>query len=412
MKILFLSQLFPYPLDSGAKIKTYQALRFLSQQHRITLLTFIRNERERSYLAELKNICHEVKTCDLRRSHVRDAITIASAFFTGQSAIVKRDYLPQMQALVEETLANHEFDVIHVDRLQMAQYVPAHPAATLVLDQHNVESEIIGHLAGSAAGLKKRLLKLEYRNLRRFEGRAGARFQHIICVSENDRCQLQTLINEAGSDSPASPAMHVVPIGVDCAAIRPLNIAKEPGRLLFLGPLNWPPNAEAVMWFAREILPAIRRQCPQAKLRVVGDRAPRQLRKMALTAGIEMVGYVADILPELAAAQVMVVPLRAGSGLRVKILTAMAAGLTVVSTPVGYSGICAAPNEQLLVADTADEFAAAVISLLNDPNLRNRLEKAGRRLAETEYDLPVVNRELAAVYDAIETRHTMFMTGK
>jgi len=401
MNILFLTQLFPYPLDSGAKIKTYHTLRFLSQRHRITLLSFVRNEEEQTLAAELEKFCHKVETCLLPRSRSRNLAALLKAFSRGRSFIIQRDYHPQMKALVQEALEKESFDLIQADRLQMAQYLPEGNGATLVLDQHNVESEIIGHLVQQHRWLEKALLRIEHRNLRRFEARACAHCQHIICVTEEDRRHLRNLLKENPGTEPL-PGIHVVPIGVDCRAMAPANSPKEEGGLLFVGPLHWPPNAEGIAWFAQEVWPKIRQRCPRARLRVIGANASPRVRRLAHLSGIELLGYVKDILPELHRAQAMVVPLLAGSGLRVKILTAMAAGAAVVSTPVGYAGIDAIPGEHLLAANTAEEFAQAVISVLGNPFLRLALERAGRRLVETSYDLPLIYRRLQEVYELIE----------
>ncbi len=410
MNILFLSQLLPYPLDSGAKVKTYHTLRLLSERHRVTLLTFLRNERERDFLPHLEGMCEQVKTCPLPRSRGRDARSLLGALASGRSFLVERDFTPAMEALVQEYLGREEIDVVHADRLQMTQYVRHCNGARRVLDQHNVESEIVQHLAARAAGIRKFLLRQEYRNLRRVEAQSCARFQHVMCVSERDRQGLERLLREECARSASGqpdgaagrPRMHVTPIGVDCTEIKPPGAPKEEGRLLFVGPLNWPPNAEAVMWFVKEVWPQIQRRRPQAKFRVVGANAPRAVRQMARAPGIELAGYVEDLLPELGRATAMVVPLQAGSGLRVKILTAMAAGLAVVSTSVGYAGIEAVPGEHLLVADRAEEFAQAVISLLDNRARRRGLEQAGRQLVETRYDWPVVGRKLQEVYEGIE----------
>ncbi len=405
MNILFLTQLFPYPPDTGARIKTYHTLRFLSQEHRVTLLTFLRNEDERALLPELERLCHKVKGCFLPRSLTRDIVSLTSALVRGRSFVVERDYSPPMQALVDDTLKEERFDVIHADRLQMTQYfsdVSSLNGAALVLDQHNVESEVVHHLARRHAGVKRALLRKEYRGLRCFETNACARVHHVICVTGEDRENLWRLLKK-GPSSGITPRMHVVPIGVDCDKIRPLDSPKEKGRLLFVGPLNWPPNAEGVMWFARKVWPKIRERHPTARLSVVGTNASWRLKRLVCSfSGIELVSYVQDLLPELHRAEAMVVPLWAGSGLRVKILTAMAAGLAVVSTPLGYAGIRAVPGEHLLAADDADEFAQAVISVLENPFLRFRLELAGRRLVEADYDWRIVDRGLQRTYKLIE----------
>lgn len=407
MKILFLTQLFPYPLDSGGRIKTYHTLRCLAGEHEVTLLTFLRNERERSLLPEVEKICYEVRTCPLRRSRLRDAAWLARTTAAGGSFLVRRDYTAQMQALVNESVQREQFEVIHIDRLQMAQYLPADRQAVVVLDQHNIESDIVAQLAANATGLTRTVLCAEEKKLRHFEARACARAQQVLCVSEGDREGLWRLVKRYAPEAPP-PTLHVVPIGVDCEKLKPTGEGKEEGRLLFLGALNWPPNVEALNWFANEIWPRILRQQPAARLRIVGTGSSRSVRRLAGRKGIELVGYVEDILPELHRAQAMVAPLRAGSGLRVKILNALAAGLAVVTTAVGYAGIEAAPGEQLLVADDAEAFAQAVVSLLKNPFLRLNLERSGRELVEQKYDWPIIERRLQQVYCAIEGKKAAY----
>jgi glycosyltransferase involved in cell wall biosynthesis len=157
----------------------------------------------------------------------------------------------------------------------------------------------------------------------------------------------------------------------------------------FLGGLHWPPNAEGVLWFAREVWPTVWRQVPDALFTIIGKNPPETLTKLQETgepSRIEITGYVEDLEPYLASTAAFIVPLQAGGGMRVKIIDAWSWGLPVVSTTIGAEGICYQAGSDLVIADEADAFGAAVIRLLQDKRLAERLGKAGRLTIEESYD--------------------------
>jgi glycosyltransferase involved in cell wall biosynthesis len=171
----------------------------------------------------------------------------------------------------------------------------------------------------------------------------------------------------------------------------------------------WPPNVDGVLWFAQEVYPLVKAAIPDVQFAVVGARPPQRVLRLAEEdASIAVTGYVDDPQPYLAASAALIVPVRAGGGMRVKILEALARGTPIVSTTVGYEGIALTPGEHLLVGDTPAAFAEAVIRLLRDPAVGRRIASAGRRIAEQRYDWRVVNPQIEAVYTSLTTQAVAF----
>jgi glycosyltransferase involved in cell wall biosynthesis len=163
----------------------------------------------------------------------------------------------------------------------------------------------------------------------------------------------------------------------------------------------WPPNIQGVLWFAREVLPLIHRQEPEARFVVVGKDPPAEVLALADDPRVDVTGYVADLQPYLAAADAFVVPLHAGGGMRVKILDAWMWGLPVVSTPIGAEGIDTRTGENVLIAPDAPTFAEATLRLLRDKALNRRLRAGGRSWVEAHYSWQAVYKQVDRVYQRL-----------
>ncbi len=206
--------------------------------------------------------------------------------------------------------------------------------------------------------------------------------------------------NHSRSGGTSAPRITVVPIAVDTAIQQP--VIRQPGstNILTLGSLNYPPNADGIRWFAQHIFPKVRQQVRTATLTIIGKNPPEELRELNAhhPDSIFVTGFVPDLRPYLERSALSVIPVRAGSGMRVRILDMFSLGMPVITTTIGLEGIEAAPGRDVLVADTPDEFTAAVIRLFEDPVLQEQLAKNGRRLAEQCYDWRAALRKLNDVY--------------
>ncbi len=403
MRILFLSQLVPYPLDAGPKVRAYYVLRHLAAAgHVVTLLAFSRPGDTAAAIDHLRQFCAAVHTVPMPRSRPRNAYHAARSLLTGQPFLIVRDHVPDMIEKVRELAASEAFDAIHADQLWMAPYALAAweaavpPRPRLVLDQHNAVYLIPQRLAESGRGAPAgRLLRREARLMRDYELDMLRRFDDVVWVTAEDRAAVG-LPERAGS-----PRQRVIPICVDPENSPPIRRASRPHRVTFLGGLHWPPNAAGIVWFAREVWPSVRAAAPELTLTVIGKSPPGELLSAAAKpgSGIEVTGYVDDPRPYLAETAAFVVPLHAGGGMRVKIVEAWLWGLPIVSTTIGAEGICAQDSRDLLLVDTAETFAAAVLRVHNEKGLAEALVESGRRQVEGHYDWAVEYVAWDAVYD-------------
>ena len=276
-------------------------------------------------------------------------------------------------------------DAITVEHDNAAAWVadlPRDIPAALTL--HNLGPAYYASRAAAAGGVRRAWLEFESRRFARFHARWLRRYRTLIAMSELDAAQVRPL----GVD------VAVVPNGVAVDELPALAPSPEPATLLFTGTLSHPPNAEGIRWFAEEAWPRVLRARPQARLLVVGRGAPRRVLDLHGDQGVEVVGAVDDMGPYFERATAVVAPLRSGGGTRLKVLEAFARRRALVSTTVGCEGLDVADGRELLVADGPDELAAAVVRLLDDEALRERLGAAGRALAERTYDWRVIGDRL------------------
>lgn len=400
MRILYLAQLIPFPLDAGPKTRMHYVLRYLaSAGHDITLLAFSRETDTAESIDHLREFCSEIHTVPMVRSRTRDAYHLARSLLTKRPFLIARDDVAAMKAKAIQLAQQRPFDVIHADQLWMAPYAlaaaaKAHPKPRLVLDQHNAMYLIPQRLAETSNGLQRVLLQRESVVMRRYELETCQRFDDVVWVTTEDRAAVGLRTYAGGS----APCEHIIPICVDPDAQPMIERVPSPHRVTFLGGLHWPPNAAGIIWFAREVWPQVSAQCPDAVLTVIGKNPPAELSAVA---GIEVTGYVDDPKPYLRETAVFIVPLLAGGGMRVKILDAWCWGLPVVSTTIGAEGIGYTEGRQLILADDPAEYALAVARVLQNRSLADSLLSSGRSLVEQGYDWQTVYRQWDEVYDLV-----------
>ncbi|HXV42914.1 MAG TPA: glycosyltransferase family 4 protein, partial [Anaerolineae bacterium] len=335
MKVLLLTQVLPFPPDSGPKVKTWNVLKYLGQHHQVTLVSFTRGDQSAD-VKHLQEYCHAVYTVPMERSVLRDGLAMLRSLLTGQPWMMVRDDRAAMRQLVDRLVAETHFDIAHADQLNMAQYAARAPGARKILDAHNALWMLYQRLWQTMGfGPKKWLLGRDWRLLKQYEGRLCREFDGVLAVSEEDKVALQEALG-AGDEV----EITVIPIAVDTDEVAPVTRQPEADHILHIGTMYWPPNVDGILWFIHQVYPHIRTKWPKAIFDVVGARPPQEILDLSGNGtGVNVMGYVADPTPYRQQAGVMVVPLRAGGGMRVKILEALAQGLPIVSTTLGCEGI-------------------------------------------------------------------------
>ncbi len=393
-RVLLLTQVLPFPPDSGPKIKTWNVIKYLAREHEVTLVSFVRGDQS-AEVAQLQRYCRAVHTVPITRPPVADGVALLRSLVTGQPWMMVRDDRAAMRNLIARLCAETRFDLVHADQLNMAQYAERVPGARKVLDAHNALWLLYKRLAATMGpGPRRWLLERDWRLLQRYEGAVCRAFDGVLAVSEEDRAALEEAAGQRLE-------VTVIPIAVDVDEVPEVTRAPAAHHLLHIGTMYWPPNIDGMQWFIREAYPLVRQQRPEVVLDVVGARPPEELTRLnGAGLGVNVTGYVKDPQPYLEQAAVFIVPLRAGGGMRVKILEALARGLPLVTTTLGCEGIAVRDGEHVLIADTPEAFAQAVVRLLTDRALADALGRAGRRLIEEVYDYRAACRPLDRLYQA------------
>jgi glycosyltransferase involved in cell wall biosynthesis len=213
---------------------------------------------------------------------------------------------------------------------------------------------------------------------------------------------MEAVSEYAPSSEDNNLSITVIPIAVDTKLLSPINRVLNSKNIVTLGTLHYPPNADGIRWFAQEVFPLVQAKIPDATLTIIGKNPPQDLQNLALQSpeSMQVTGYVPDLEPYFEKAGVLVVPVRAGGGMRVRILEAFSRSMPVVTTTIGLEGIDAQPGRDVLVRDTAPDFAQSVIDVLESSNLQEQLSSNGRTFVEKYYDWQVVLQKLDSVYNS------------
>lgn len=393
MRILYLSQVLPFPLDAGPKMRSYYVLKYLSQAHDVTLLTFVRDSDRPEYIAEMEKICQNVHTVPMRRSALRDGRFLLKSILSKEPFLIVRDEVEAMTEKIHDLLNKEKFDAVHADQLWMAQYAlrakEFSPQVRLILDQHNAVYLIPERMAaGETNPLKKMILARESQMMARYEAETCPKFDRVVWVTREDYDAVAKITRPSASEP------TVIPICADPTRVEPIEPKAGVKRVTFLGGLHWPPNAQGIVWFAKNVFPKIRARVPDAVLTIIGKNPPAEL----IGNGVEVTGYVEDLTPLLAETLVFVVPLHAGGGMRVKIIDAWQWQLPIVSTTIGAEGIAVEDGVDILIADEAADFAEAVIRVLLSTELKQSLAENGRQTVIEKYNWRTVYTQWDKVY--------------
>jgi glycosyltransferase involved in cell wall biosynthesis len=383
MNVLWLSEIFPYPPNNGMKVWMMNFLRPLAQWHDITLITATETGEPPENVAFVQQFCREVQVvhCPLEDAQPRpDEQSLPAS--------AKQFSFPALHQAVRDAMLRTSFDVVVVEMLRMAHYLPKNFDGLTVFNEHDVESLRYRSTIRMKKGLRRKLwCYQEYRRLRRYETEMVAKFDLCLCVAEHDVAILKRWAPSA--------SVHYMPDPIDTEECEPfLNAPKDEKLISFCGALNYHPNVDALLYFYRDVYPLIKQQAPDVKLLVVGRKPTEEVMSLCDDPSVTGAWDQKDIKPFLARSAVSVAPVRLGGGTKVKILTAMSLGLPVVTTPHGLEGLHAEVGANLLVGRNAREFAQQVVRLLQDRQLRQSIAESGLRRLRAHYGMDVVSRNL------------------
>lgn len=395
--LLFLSNRLPYPPHIGAALRTYNIIRLLARDFDLHVLCFdpVDKATGRMPLAMRVRAMEEFGTFEVFpipqqesrarfvADHARSVIhRVPYTYYMHDSAPFER----RLRTL----LAERRFSLAHVDSLDLIRFLPLLGGIPVVCTHHNVESWLMRRRAESeSSAFKRGYLAHQAALLEQAERDWVPRVALNVAVSDADRDALQAL----------APAGRIVtvPNGVDTDFFTPAPAA-NPAGCVFVGGTKWYPNRDALEWYVSDVAPAVAATGADAPVTWVGRAGDEELRRFEKDPLMHLTGYVDDVRPYVHAAKCVIVPLRVGGGTRLKILDAWAMGAAVVSTSIGCEGLAAVDGENILIADTAEAFAAAIARVIRDEGLRRKIAGNARRTAVERYSWDVIGAAMRELY--------------
>ena len=387
MKLLFLTSRLPYPPNRGDRLRTFNFIRCLADEHEIHLISFIGGENERAYIAPLKDFCQSIRVIHLPAW--RSALTVGLNIWRRQPLQALYYRSSAMQNLINSTIAETHFDAVYVHLFRMAPYVTKFDDLYRIVDLTDVISqELIRSMP--YRGLVSRLIyALELPRVERFERCVAETFEETWLISDHDRGLLV-------KDCP-DVNIQVVRNGVDTDQLQPTDETEIPNSLIFVGHLGVFHNVDAVLFLVQNILPLIRAEIPEVSVKLVGAAPNPEIQALRDVPGVQVTGFVDDLNAALNQSTVFVAPLRFAAGVQNKVLEGMAAGRPVVSTSIVNQGVGAVEGRDLITADDAQSIADAVIYLLRDPEKCKQLGRLARSFVQANYKWDFVRQRMQAI---------------
>jgi sugar transferase (PEP-CTERM/EpsH1 system associated) len=392
MNILFFTARIPFPPDRGDRIRPYYMIKYLSQNHSVSLLTFTDARDELWRLEGLKGYCKHMEVVVM--SKLRSYSNILLHPFSKKPFQCLYYDSREMREKINKLLRDYKFGIVHIFPLRLAGYLKYFGNSRVVID-----------FCDSKALLHSRLMRLrtnpifklidfeEWLKMEFYEAKINRTATKCIAISSVDK----EVIERKGN----SNHLEVIPNGVDLSYFKPWPAQQERNSLIFVGSMDVIWNVDAVLYFYNKILPHVRKKIPDVKLYVVGANPAWKIRSLSRDPNVVITSNVLDVRPFIARSILSIVPMRLGAGIKNKVLESMAMRRPVISTTIGAEGIDVAENENILIADDPHDFAEKTIEVLENHYLRNRLAENGYRLVREKYDWFSVVGCLEKIYQSM-----------
>jgi glycosyltransferase involved in cell wall biosynthesis len=413
LRILWVSHFVPYPPKGGCFQRSYNLIRRVAASNELHLIA-IRHKRSTHPDSEtgrardeLLKHCRSVDIVDIadRMTYKQLALRGVAGLFTADPLSVSIYRSDEVRSHMRRLMAQHRFDVVHLDTISLAEYRADAALVPTVMTHHGAESWMIRRRIRREPDPFKRLFFVaEWLMLQRYERRMCPRVDGNVVMSEFDRALLEEVAPGA--------SFTVVGNGVDIDFFTPVEPSNEPA-IVFAGRLDQYSNREGILYFLREVWPLVRRAYPSAVLHVIGMNPPRTLEEIAAAdAQVKLHGFVPDVRPYFRSAGVAICPVRDGGGTRIKILDGLAQGIPMVTTTIGCEGLAVTPERDVLIADTPEDFARQIGRVFDDVDLRRTLSRYGRQLVVTRYSWDALAARLNEVYHQVASTRQKLASGE
>lgn len=392
MKILMLVPFLPNTQTSGGQTRWYNIVKFLSQEHEITLFSLIKDESEKRFIPELEKYCKKVRVF-MRPKSPWTLRNLFLTIFGLYPLLVIRNWSPKERKAVAEELESEKYDLIHAETFYVMPHIPRTNVPSIMVEQ-TIEYQVYKHFVETeVTPILRPFFMIDVFKLRFWETFFWKKTTLAVAVSEDDKKVMQELV--------PGLEVEVIPNGVDTNYYKEKKIPKlAPPRVMY-GVTNyeWLQNREAADLLVQEVWPKIHSKLKDVKLWIVGRMIPERIKKLAEgRSDIEVTENIPDARDAYLSATVMVAPIRGSGGTRLKALEAMAAGLPIVSTSTGVSGLGVIAGEHVIINDSLTGLAADTVKLLKDPERLAKIGRAGQKFVEEKYDWKAIVRLHEDIY--------------
>ncbi len=392
MKILYLSQRFPFPPDRGDRITVYNHIRRLSQSRQVYSASLAELKSDLPKIPQFKS--ESVEPVAAGHTRANSYAGMVRAFLTGKPLTLGFYYNRKLALTVRRLYETAPPDVAIAFSSSMAQYLEPYPETPRIIHFCDLDSQKWADLAEQSAGLKKLIYRREAKLLLRYEREIAARFSASCVVTQREADLFNRLV--------PGVAVHVIENGVDYEYWQGVKRNPTAGLISFVGVMDYPPNVEAVVFFARNILPRIREKAPDATFVIVGSRPSQEVLRLQSLPGVSATGFVQDVRPYLAQSSLVTAPLAVARGIQNKVLEAMAAGAPVLATPQAAAGLPPEGRQRIDVAPRdAESFAAAATRILSDPAAAEAKARKAAGYIKDSYCWKEKVRPLEELIDAV-----------
>lgn len=392
MKILQLHNKVPYPPKDGGAIGVWNfTIEFAKQGHDVTLLAM----NTKKHFCDVKSIPKDIKKLiRIETVNVDALITFTGALsnllFSNKPYNSQRFISKDYKNRLIELLSKDKFDVILLEGLYMFPYISVirkYSKAKVVFKAHNIEHEIWSRVvANEPSFFKKEYLKILSRRIKRMEIGYINKADSLITFTERDA----QFFNSLGNKLP----YYVAPAGIDTSHLIPDRTNATFPSVFYIGALDWAPNQEALLWFIRKVWTNFHIKFPEIKLEIAGRNAPEWLKKSLQEPNIVFLGEISDAYSYMNSRSVMIVPLLSGSGMRIKIIEGMALGKVIITTSIGTEGIDTTQNQNILIADTAEQYQMQLERTINDKSLCDTISQNAIKFVKQNFNISQITKEL------------------
>ena len=407
-RVLWLSHLVPYPPQGlGALQRAYHLLHQASKYHDLYLIAFVQSQLMTQMFGdiqvglsiarkELLEFCEKVEFVSIPSEGSRwgKGLLAFNSLFKRSPYTINWLESQEMRSLLGDWGRQVEFDTVHFDTISLAPYLADIKAERKILDHHNVESEMMMRRATNEPNLiKSAYFYQEGKRLRRYEQYVCPRFDVNVTCSTLDSERLRAIV--------PSVMVTEIPNGVDIEYFNPVHytLEQKANSLVFAGNMTWYPNQDAMRFLLEEVWPLLKKRIPSASIDIIGANPPVDIVARANKCkDVHIHGFVKDVRPFLAQAQVYVCPIRDGGGTKLKILDALAMGKAIIAHPIACEGISVTPGKNVMYATEPQEYVDTIQQLFEHQGERKKQELAARALAESEYSYESIGRRLAELF--------------